>query len=577
MYYNNEHATNDKEKANLFAKFFSSVYKKYDTDISDDNDLLSFINSRNDNGFLNVVITPEIVRQVLIRMDLSKGLSPDKMSPLFLRECADPLAQPLSTIYTKSLSDKYYPVLWKIGHLYPIYKSGGKSDISNYRGVCVSPNFAKVFEIIVLYQLKFNIHPHIKMSQHGFVPGRRVESNLMELSILVHDSFENDCQTDVFYGDIRKAFDVPRSVRMIEKLSDDKYCLSNPLLLWFRSYFQKRKQVVKINSTLSEIIDVLSGVGQGSILAALLFLIYFNDSDGSSKITKDLDFADDKKIVHNNISSINDTHALQTSINEFFNWCSNNDFELNEEKCKVLTISHKRSPILAKYYMNGEEIQRVDNIKDIGVNYNKKISFNDHNELASKKAMSMLSFVKRQCYGRFNVNTAKLLYSAIVRSHLEFASSIWTPYHDVHIQSIESVQKQFVLYANRDRYIDGDPNNYHLRPYMDRCAELNLNSLLRRRTNAAIFFIHDILTGRINSKFLRGRIILNDESRILRQRPLIRIIPCKHDYSRFSSFNFACRLFNIAASHIDPTLPTQQFRHNVQDLDDSLFGSFGIC
>lgn len=191
--------------------------------------------------------------------------------------------------------------------------------------------------------------------------------------------------------------------------------------------------------------------------------------------------------------------------------------------------------------MNGEIINRVHSTKDIGVTYNDKFSFNDHNDLAKNKAMSMLSFIKRQCYGRFNVDTAKLLYSAVVRSHLEFASSIWAPHHNVHIQSLESVQRQFVLYANRDRYVDQSQDRYRLRPYMDRCAELNLQSLLRRRTNSAIFFIHDVLTGKINSQFIRDKINLMDGSRVLRNDALIRTNDSIREYIQFSSFNFACR------------------------------------
>src|SRR5687768_1938947 len=94
-----------------------------------------------------------------------------------------------------------------------------KSDVTNYRGVCVSPNFAKVFEINILEQLRYNIFPNLSPSHHGFFPGRRVESNLMELSVLVDDSFSENCQTDIFYADIRKAFDVIRNIRLVFKLS----------------------------------------------------------------------------------------------------------------------------------------------------------------------------------------------------------------------------------------------------------------------------------------------------------------------------------------------------------------------
>jgi len=62
--------------------------------------------------------------------------------------------------------------------------------------------------------------------------------------------------------------------------------------------------VVKINSSLSVTIEVHSGIGQGSIVGATFFLVFFNDSDDSLVETKGLNFADDKKIVHNNISSL---------------------------------------------------------------------------------------------------------------------------------------------------------------------------------------------------------------------------------------------------------------------------------
>src|ERR1700744_2847054 len=169
----------------------------------------------------------------------------------------------------KSLSDSYYPTLRKTGHVLPIFKEGKKADVTNYRGVCISPNLAKVFEIIVFDQISLNILPHSSLKQHAFFPGRRVETNLMELAILVHDSFQNGDQTDIFLADIRKAFDAIRRYLLLMKCSADKYRLCNSLLLWFQSFFQNRKQTVKINSTTSNTIDVHPGIGQGSILAAL--------------------------------------------------------------------------------------------------------------------------------------------------------------------------------------------------------------------------------------------------------------------------------------------------------------------
>lgn len=157
------------------------------------------------------------------------------MSPLFLRACTDVLATPLAMIYSKS-PDNDYPVRWKLGY--------------------VTPNFAKVFEIIVLYQIKFNVIPNISSSQHGFLPGRRVESNLMKLTAMVHECFEEGMQTDVFYADIRKAFDVVCPVRLLLKLSEDKYRLSNTLILWLLSLLHNHKQLVKIGASVSDLISL---------------------------------------------------------------------------------------------------------------------------------------------------------------------------------------------------------------------------------------------------------------------------------------------------------------------------------
>lgn len=59
--------------------FSPSVYKKHDNEDLDDAKFLSFIDSRNDDGYLEIEITPEIVRQVLVRMDLSRGMSSEKL------------------------------------------------------------------------------------------------------------------------------------------------------------------------------------------------------------------------------------------------------------------------------------------------------------------------------------------------------------------------------------------------------------------------------------------------------------------------------------------------------------------
>lgn len=149
------------------------------------------------------------------------------------------------------------------------------------------------------------------------------------------------------------------------------------------------------------------------------------------------------------------------------NWCSENGLQVNIAKCKVITLTHKRNPISHDYYYEeGEKIDRVNEIRDLGVIIDAKLSFTTHIELMKNKSKSMLSFVKRTCRQKFDLDSAKLLYASLVRTNLEFASTVWMPHHKSYKVSVESVQKQAVIYMNGN-YVNREENNYVLTPYVD--------------------------------------------------------------------------------------------------------------
>ena len=88
--------------------------------------------------------------------------------------------------------------------------------------------------------------------------------------------------------DLRKAFDSVSHSKLREK----EIGIFGDLWNWFHCYLSDRKQCVRINGAISDLLPVLSGVPQGSILDSIL---YVNDLPVST-FSNILLFADGAKL-----------------------------------------------------------------------------------------------------------------------------------------------------------------------------------------------------------------------------------------------------------------------------------------
>ena len=63
----------------------------------------------------------------------------------------------------------------------------------------------------------------------------------------------------------------------------------------------------------------------------------------------------------------------------------------------------------------------------------------------SNKAMKLLGFIFASCKD-FELSTLRLLFCTLVRSILEYASVVWSPFYDCHSLKVESVQGRLLRY-----------------------------------------------------------------------------------------------------------------------------------
>lgn len=366
---------------------------------------------------------------------------PDGIPQLIVKDCREVLSGPLLHIIDLSLKHNVYPNVWKTSKVIPIHKSGSRSDIKNYRAVAVLSVFAKVMETVLYGLIYKQLKGWFCDEQHGFLPGRSTASNLMNITTTIANQLDSKGQVDVAYLDFQKAFDQIDCDVLLRKLVQAGF--SEQLITFFSNYFTNRQQYVLFNQCQSQYYMVNSGVGQGSCLGPLLFLIMVNDLPLAIRHCGCLMFADDVKLAMT-IRSEADCVLLQRDIDNVLGWGNYNSLHVNVDKCSIMSFTRNRKPVSNSYKIRDNRIRQVKSVKDLGTWFDTKLTFTEHVSKLSKASRKCLGFVLRQSKSFKDSFTSCLLFNAFVRSRLENNATVWNPVHHNHILSIEKIQKSFV-------------------------------------------------------------------------------------------------------------------------------------
>lgn len=560
--YDGKESSNEFEAAQMFNEFFATVFTDEDSNFS----IGDFLQDRNIVDEAIEEITTEEVLHELQSIDVTKGVGLDGIHPLLLKNCATSLANVICALLNKSIELGEVPTIWKKMKIIPIHKSGNRNLVRHYRPIAIPPNLAKIMDKIMTKRLNAKLESKISIHQHGFVKKRNTSTNLLELTQCVYDSFECNAQLDIFFADFSKAFDKVHHSKLITKLAE--LGVGKRMLKWQWAFLTGRTQVTKVGKGLSSEVPITSGIIQGGHQSPICFAAFINDLPQKIKEAMVSNFADDTK-AYVQVNDIGDCEKLQQAINDFSSWCIDNKLDANVSKCHVMTFARKSKPIIFKYEMNGLELSRVHEHKDLGILLDTKLTMIPHMDKQTNKAKGMLALIRRMSNGIFTHDTTRTLYMSLVRSHLDYANVVYTPNHDVHINKIESIQKQFLLYALRDEQRDED---YRLRPYSERCTNMNLQSLARRRINTGILFIYDLIERNIVAPTLNDRIELRQSNNHnLRHRDFINIPLVTRSYLFNNPFLTMCRNFNKISEIYLSSMNRIDFKQKIEKLSNDFF------
>lgn len=536
--FNNNTFEDPNDIVNAYAQYFKSVFEK-PKDIP--------YNHLNFPNLVNIDIHHITSNEILtsIKKLPNKPTSGRDMIPSFLvKDCANCIVTPLYKIFNLILSTQIFPDVWKIARICPVLKGGDGSEVTNYRPISILNNFAKVLEMSVYTSIFPQIKPLISNFQHGFMPCRSTVTNLIEFYEDVAEIVDKRGQVDVVYTDFSKAFDKIDHPTLLSKLR--RLGISQNLLNLFSSYLENRLQTVFYNGYYSNYFKSTSGVPQGSNLGPLLFLIFINDI-ADNVDCKTLLFADDLKI-YTAVSGYHDAANLQNQLNKLSQWCQKNNLLLNASKCKTCSFTRKTNPILYNYTINNVDLQRCEEIKDLGVTFDVKLDFVVHICNTIKAASKNLGFIVRNCQTFTNETALKTLYYSLVRSKLEYAAVVWNPHYEVHIAALEKVQRKFLKFLSFKREGLYPPRGFDNLVLLQR---FNMEPLRLRRVNCGLIFLYKLLNNKIDSPSLLQKINFLVHNENSRNNSLFYTSAARTNLLLNSPIHFMCQNYNLLASDCD--------------------------
>ena len=504
---------------------------------------------------LNAVNENEMSKLINVLKNTSSGY--DGYQAKALKYVKDELLTALCYIVNISLEQGVFPDRLKHALVTPIYKSGERAKVENYRPISVLSVFSKIYEKVMYNRLLPNLEINnvLHKHQYGFRPGYSTDQALIHMTDTIRDAFDKKEHLVGVFMDLAKAFDSINHTILIRKLHEYGLKVDSSANKWITSYLNNRCQQVKYNGTLSDKRQVVCGVPQGSQLGPLLFLLYINDICQSSEILTFILFADDTNAYIRGKDIEQLFNILNVELAKVAKWLDANQLCLNVGKTQYMIFSNRHVNVTHDIMMKGIALECVPYTKFLGVIVDCKLHWKENIMYIRNKMSKCIAILYK--VNRILSTSVKLrLYKTFIQPYLTYCNTVWGTTYPSTLKPLEIMQKRAIKMALNLPWETPSDEVFNRAKVHNICTINNIQ--------VAIFmykYNYQLLPKSFEGKFKSNSEIHNYNTRVsqLHHVPLIRL-----DRSRFSINYRGVIVWNALKDDIRNIKNLNQFKTSVK-------------
>ena len=483
-----------------------------------------------------------------------------------VKDSVDELIPMVTILVNLSLQSANVPDSMKQALVTPLLKKDDLDPevLKNYRPVSNLSFLSKVLERVVAARLTnyMTINQLHEPMQSAYRACHSTETALVRVQNDILRTLDQGGAAILVLLDLSAAFDTIDHSILLSRM-ESVLGVKGSALQWFKSYLLRRKQRIKINDDFSENQEILWSVPQGSVLGALLFLIYIIPLAQliRSYGLNNHGYADDtqlclsfKKTSDNAIVKC-EILNLEKCLCDISVWMSQNKLKLNNDKTEIILFGSKKH--LAELNIKSLSVAGTDvsvayePVRNLGAMFDSQLTMAPHVKSVVKKSSFHLRNIGK-ARRVLTEDATKTVMQSLVMSRLDYCNALLIGIQQDLIAKLQRLQNSAARIVSRTRKYE------HITPVLIKLHWLPIKFRIQFKV---LLLVYKALNG-LAPKYIKELLVpykprrhLRSEAKGLLDEPRTRL---KFGDRAFSIS--APRLWNALPQHLKDSTSCQAFK-----------------